>query len=399
MHLDGLHYHNTKKRELIMVNTVAENAEGYTKCQVHKTKAARELQSVVGNPSTQDLKNMLNANQIIDCPVTAEHVDRAEKIYGPSVANLKGKTMRKKPETVVSDYVAVPEKILETNKHVPLAADVFFINNNPFLATISVNLRLTTGKFIPNRRIQQLLLGMKEVKALYTGRGFNVVTAMMDGEFEPMRHELLEMGIKLNVTAANEHSPIIERQIRVIKERVRATRHTLPFEVIPLIMLIEMTYFCIFWINAFPPKSGLSEINSPRKIITGQHVEYKKHCKLPFGAYVQAHEEPSPTNSQQARTVGAICLGPTGNLQGSYKFLNLRTGKRITRRNWTQLPMPKEVIDRVNQLGRSDNQPALLTFYDRRGNLIGENEQADEVQHEENISIEDEDPNTNTVDT
>ncbi len=114
MHLDGLHYHNTKKRELIMVNTVAENAEGYTKRQVDEAKAARELQSVVGNPSTQDLKNMLNANQIIDCPVTAEHVDRAEKIYGPSIANLKGKTVRKKPETVVSDYVAVPEKILET---------------------------------------------------------------------------------------------------------------------------------------------------------------------------------------------------------------------------------------------------------------------------------------------
>jgi hypothetical protein len=34
--------------------------------------------------------------------------------------------------------------------------------------------------------------------------------------------------------------------------------------------------------------------------------------------------------------------------------------------------MPQEVIDRVNQLGKADAQPELLTFYDRKGHLIGE---------------------------
>ena len=34
----------------------------------------------------------------------------------------------------------------------------------------------------------------------------------------------------INLTAANEHEPFIEHRIRVIKERVRALRHTLPFQ-------------------------------------------------------------------------------------------------------------------------------------------------------------------------
>jgi hypothetical protein len=34
--------------------------------------------------------------------------------------------------------------------------------------------------------------------------------------------------------------------------------------------------------------------------------------------------------------------------------------------------MPQEVIDRVNQLGKADGQPELLTFTDRKGNLIGD---------------------------
>jgi hypothetical protein len=44
----------------------------------------------------------------------------------------------------------------------------------------------------------------------------------------------------------------------VIKERARAARYTLSFKVIPLLMLIDLIYSSILWINAFPPKSGVS---------------------------------------------------------------------------------------------------------------------------------------------
>ena len=37
--------------------------------------------------------------------------------------------------------------------------------------------------------------------------------------------------------------------------------------------------------------------------------------------------------------------------------------------------MPQELIDRVDQLGKSDVQPKLLTFFDRKGRLVGENKQ------------------------
>ena len=89
----------------------------------------------------------------------------------------------------------------------------------------------------------------------------------------------------------------------------------------------------------FPAKGGISNV-SLRTLMTGIKLDYSKHCRLPFGSYVQVHDEPSPTNSPTARTVGEITLGPTGNLQRGYKFLNLWTGKKITRRNWTHLPMP-----------------------------------------------------------
>ena len=52
--------------------------------------------------------------------------------------------------------------------------------------------------------------------------------------------------------------------------------------------------------------------------------------------------------------------------------MNLRTGKKLTRRRWTALPMPQEVIDCLNKFGEAYGQPSLLTFYDRHGNPVGD---------------------------
>ena len=121
----------------------------------------------------------------------------------------------------------------------------------------------------------------------------------MDGEFVPMKHELTSAGVILNTTFTNEHVPKMERQIRVIKECVRATRHTLPFKVIPLlVMFIKLIYSNTLWIDAFPPKGSISSTLTSRKIMTGIQFDYDKHCKLQLGSYVQVYQEPSPPNIQ-----------------------------------------------------------------------------------------------------
>ena len=109
-------------------------------------------------------------------------------------------------------------------------------------------------------------------------------------------------------------------------------------------MLVEMVKNCALWLNMFPPKGRTGSV-IPRNLMTGIKLDYRKHCQLNFGSYMQVQEEPTPINSRAARTIGAITLGPKGNLQGGYKFLNLQTGKKIKRRNWTHLPMPIEVIE------------------------------------------------------
>jgi hypothetical protein len=103
---------------------------------------------------------------------------------------------------------------------------------------------------------------------------------------------------------------------------------------------------------------------SPRDIIMGEEkLDYKKVCQLPFGAYVQVHDDLDITNTMESRTTGAINLGPTGNLQGAHRFLSLKTGELLAWRRWTELPVPSDVIHRVEEMA-GESEDVLRSLMD-----------------------------------
>jgi hypothetical protein len=117
-----------------------------------------------------------------------------------------------------------------------------------------------------------------------------------------------------------------------------------------------------------PTKGGASDTRSPKTIMSGETLDFKKNLSLQIGRYCQVHEEDIPLNSQVALTKGAIPLVPSGNIQGGSKLMALISGKKIVRRNWDVIPMLDVVINRANELGK--DQPRLMTFTDRHDSLI-----------------------------
>ena len=112
-----------------------------------------------------------------------------------------------------------------------------------------------------------------------------------------------------------------------------------------------MVYHSVLWLNALPAKGGLSDRYSPRAIVVRTEVDFSKHCRLAFGAYAQVHDDPDTTNTLAPRTRGAICMGPTGNFQGTTNFFCLSSKRIIKRRNFTEAPMPEDVVKLVDSLG------------------------------------------------
>ena len=89
--------------------------------------------------------------------MTLDDIERASKIYGANIAALKGKTVRTKSEPVISDYIAVPENVLQANRNVTFSADIMFVNKIPFFTTVSRDIKFTTVEGIEKRTLHDAL--------------------------------------------------------------------------------------------------------------------------------------------------------------------------------------------------------------------------------------------------
>ncbi len=88
--------------------TVKQNYEDFIKREILEAKEGRCAMGMIRNPSKEDFKGMVRGNMIKFFPVTLDAITNACTIFGPGLASLRGKTVRKTPALVVSEYVSVP---------------------------------------------------------------------------------------------------------------------------------------------------------------------------------------------------------------------------------------------------------------------------------------------------
>ncbi len=109
-HTNGLHFFDPQQADCAFVEMVESNMKLFLKWQVALAEKARSLYASLGFPSKKDFLWILKSNQIKDCPVMAADAMVAYKIWGRSIAALKGKTVQTKPEPVNTDTVHIPKE-------------------------------------------------------------------------------------------------------------------------------------------------------------------------------------------------------------------------------------------------------------------------------------------------
>jgi hypothetical protein len=175
--------------------------------------------------------------------------------------------------------------------------------------------------------------------------------------------------VEINTTAACEHVGEIKRFIRTIKERSPALVSDLPYTPLPCQVVIHLVYFAVLWLNSLPAAAGVSDKYSPREIVLGRKIDFKKHCKATFGSYVEARNDPTITNTMRPRTFPGIFLCPTGNRQGTHKVFDINTGVVKKTRTITPLPMPDRVITVIEdweQRHQKEDKASTLEFLNQK---------------------------------
>jgi hypothetical protein len=132
----------------------------------------------------------------------------------------------------------------------------------------------------------------------------------------------------------------------------RCLKADMPLKLLPSVIIKHMVINAVMFINAYKDKQGISDEYSPREIILRWNLD---------------DDEPdsTQTNTMQDRAIQAICLGPTGNFQGTHKFLDLESGQVVKRKRFDEFPMPDSVIRKLERWGQRDQHNGRLTFADR----------------------------------
>jgi hypothetical protein len=279
----------------LFLNTVEQNKQAYIRRKIEGADRARELYEKIGQPSKKGFTDILQNNLIRNCPVTPDDAKRALQIYGPGVATLQGKTV-KKQNSGIPNYQAVqiPAPIITQYNNACLFVDIFWVNNSPYLHTISEWVKFRTVAAINNITQRTLHMETQAVIKLYETRVFTVTRAKGDQEFSCLANDLLPT--PLNIADTDDHVAQVERSIRTIKERVRCLVQGLPFKRIPKAMMRAAIKNANKALNQFPAKNGVSDTLSPLTIMTGRPTPDYNDMKIEFGTYAQVFKDNNPTS-------------------------------------------------------------------------------------------------------
>ena len=349
--------------ERAFIETSTENMKRYTKREVESARNARELLGRMGYPTTESAVRIIRSGNNFE--TTAHDFRVAEAIWGPDIASLKGRTVKR--QTTASD-VTVGPTLLQIEQ--VLAIDIMFVEGIPSLVGVATPLDLTLAVSLtsydtsrPSRCATVIKKGLAEIISTLASRNFLVKVIMSDGEggVGSVAKELKMMGIEVDVSGAGGHVSRIERRIRTIKERVRAhIAYKLPYALNSL-GIAMLVLFCVSRYN-FQMSELRDDGASPRELFTGRAVSGELDFRVGFGEFCQC-TVPNTDNSMSGRTEDCISVLPTGNRSGSVKMMSIASGRIVTRDQFRIVPMTPYIISELNKLAEKEGRAKSSAGY------------------------------------
>ena len=343
----------------------------------------------------------ISGGVFIDNPITLQSLKTSDTIYGTSVACLKGKTVHTPSEI---------EKIIEvTQDHsqkLRLYADILFVEGNPILLSSSDPIHLLIATSLSSRTSLSISKALNAHIAVYTQENFTISSILVDSEsgLLSLREDYARQGIRVDTAPPGQHVPVIERKIRLVKERCRAIMSDLPCPLCRA-LLVALVLFVVSRINLLPVMGAKAAPHSwnrisPREALTGRKMSYTRDLRVGFLDYVQLVEPVniSTHNTLTPRTRGGVALQPLSNSSGAVKFLLLDTGAVVVRSKFTVLPMPDIVIKHLTALAAADKKTVSKNpLFQYHGRAIPDmiNDEIQEGVLESDLDIDTTDPYTN----
>ena len=127
------------KRHTVMASII----ERYTPRELARAKQAKKLYHDLHAETISNLKGWLSSNMGKNIPVLFEDVNLMGKLFQKDVTMLKGKSVKPHPPVVNNnDMIELPPKLNVRGKKVKLAIDVVYINDQSFLHSVDLTIKM-----------------------------------------------------------------------------------------------------------------------------------------------------------------------------------------------------------------------------------------------------------------
>jgi hypothetical protein len=127
---------------------------------------AQNIQNIIMFPGVWAYTKIADSQLIANCPIGRADIAAAERIFGPNLGALKGKTTKQTSVPVTGRVNGVPPSILARYQKI-IAVDIMFVNKIPFLITTSRGLHFGTVENLPNRQVPTVVSGLTRVLQVY----------------------------------------------------------------------------------------------------------------------------------------------------------------------------------------------------------------------------------------
>ena len=136
-----------KEAVTMMVQTVSNNYEGYTKCDMERAILAYKVQSWVANPTDEVFKQMARFHVLKNNPITL----LMHKLF--LVPTIQGSRLKQCGSSQRGWTLGIWTflGIIVLNHFVSLTADLFYVDRHPFLIISSRRIHLVTAEYMPSR--------------------------------------------------------------------------------------------------------------------------------------------------------------------------------------------------------------------------------------------------------
>ena len=140
-------------------------------------------------------------------------------------------------------------------------------------------------------------------------------------------------------------------------------------------LLPYLVAFVVHMINMVPHRGDVYPV-SARELFLNRRLDVERDLRCSFGDYCMCVNPVISNDTTTARTTAGIALLPTGNRQGSVKFLDMTSNIIFVRDKFIVLPMPTNVINFMNHQATLTNTSAVTEILVRGVHSMTEDDQS-----------------------